>query len=151
MSNATVIDEFVVALGLDPSNFNAGQKKTLEDFKKTKDKAKETAKDIEESGKQAAQFYSKIKTEALGLFAVIAGAGGIEKFAAATVTSFSAMGRASKAMGLSVSDLAPFQNMIVRNGGSAEAARASLQGLAQQMEEWKVTGNTANLPWLNRI
>lgn len=144
MSGANVIDEFVVALGLDPTGFNSGQKKVLDDFKKLKQNAQQNAKDLEQEGKRGAEYFSHMKREALGLFAVVVGANGLKNFAETTVTSFAAMGRSAQLMGVNVSQLAAFQNMIVRNGGSAASARSELEALAKQMQEWKLTGSTAN-------
>lgn len=147
----TVIDSFVVSLGMDPTAFNKGSEAARKQFRGTKDEAKKAATELEASGKQAAQFFTKIQKEALGAFAAIVGTGGLAKFTADTVTSLSAMGRAATAAGVKVSDLAAFRNMIVRNGGSADAATASIQNLAQAMEQFRVTGQTAMLPALNKI
>lgn len=141
---ANVIDEFVVAFGLDPANFNAGQKDVINKLKKLKQEATKNAKDLEEEGKKGAEYFASMKREALGLFATLVGANGIKNFTANTTASFAAMGRSAQMMGMNVSQLAAFQNMIVRNGGSAASARAELEGLAKQMTEWKLTGNTAN-------
>lgn len=151
MSEPTVIDSLIVTLGLDPADFDKGRKKAAADFVSMKGDAAAAAKEMQARGKQAAEFYGSIKKEALGLFAVVTGAGGLERFTRETVTNFSLMGRAAQAMGLSTSQLGAFQNMIIRNGGSADAARASLQALARSMQEWKVLGNTAALPYLNRV
>jgi hypothetical protein len=59
-----VIDSLVILLDLDPSKFNEGQKKALDQLKKTKDSAAGTAKDLESSGKQAAAFFDHIASSA---------------------------------------------------------------------------------------
>lgn len=151
MAEPTVIDSLIVTLGLDPTDFNTGRKKAAADMLSSREDAARTAKEMEARGKQAAQFYGSIKREALGLFAVVTGAGGLERFTVQTVNNFSAIGRAAQSMGLATSELSAFQNMIVRNGGSADAAKASLQGLSKSMQEWKALGNTAALPYLNRV
>ena len=151
MADATVIDSLIVTLGLDPSDYSKGRKAAAADLLKFRTNAQDTAKELQEQGKKGAEFFSTIKKEALGLFAVVVGAGGLEKWAASTVTSLAATGRAAQLAGVNVSGLAAFQQYIVRSGGSAELATASIQGLAQAMEEWRVTGNTAMLPALNRI
>lgn len=151
MAEPTVIDSLIVTLGLDPSDYTKGQKQAAADLVKTKNTAISTAKEMEDRGKQGARFFGQIKSEALGLFAVVVGSKGLADFAANTVTNLSAAGRAAKAMGMEVSQLSAFQNMIVRNGGSAEAAKASLQGVSQAIEQLRVTGNSPMLPWLNRV
>lgn len=151
MAEPTVIDSLIVTLGLDPSDYTKGQKQAAADLVKTKNTAISTAKEMEDRGKQGARFFGQIKSEALGLFAVVVGSKGLSDFAANTVTNLSAAGRAAKAMGMEVGQLSAFQNMIVRNGGSADAAKASLQGVAQAIEQLRLTGNSPMLPWLNRV
>lgn len=141
---ANIIDEFVVAFGLDPESFDKGQKKVLDDLKKLKQQAGQNAKDLEQEGKRGAEYFAQMKKEALGLFATLVGANGIKNFAANTTNDFAAMGRAAERMGMSASKIAQFQNVIVRNGGSAASARAELEALQRQMTEWKLTGNTGN-------
>lgn len=147
----TIIDAFVITLGLDPKNFNKGREETRKGFKQTKDDAKKTGDALEEAGKQGAAYFNNIKKEALGAFAAIVGTGALAKFTADTVTSLSAMSRAATVAGVKVGDLAAFRNMIVRNGGDAQAATSSIQNLAQAMEQFRVTGQSAMLPALNKI
>ena len=147
----TVIDELVVTLGLNAANFTKGQKDAAEALLKTKAEAARAAKEMQADGAKAAQFFSQIKTEALSLIGVLLGGKGIEAFARDATTSLAALGRAATNINVPVEELAAFQNMIERNGGSAQAATASLQGYAQAIERFRVYGDASVLQFLQPI
>lgn len=161
-----VIDQLVVILGLDPKAFTAGareakaaNKDLREDLGKTavaanrgaesagkanknlKDDAAKTSRQMEAEGRRAGEgFFGNLKSEALGLFAVLVGANSLKDFVASTVTGISDMSRQAKAAGMNISDMAAFGNIIEANGGKAEAARASLSSLAAVLENWRTLG-----------
>lgn len=139
---ATVIDSLVVELGLDPSKFNANRRKSLDAFKKTGEEAARTAKDIEASGKRAAEFFTGIKNAAIGLFTVMAGTD-MARFARDTMTSVAATGRLARNIGVSTDELSAFARMIERNGGNADAAAESMRNLTNQVENFKVFGQAS--------
>ena len=147
----TVIDELVVTLGLNAANFTKGQKDAAEALLKTKAEAARAAKEMQADGAKAAQFFSQIKTEALSLIGVLLGGKGLEAFARDATTSLAALGRAATNINVPVEELAAFQNMIERNGGSAQAATASLQGYAQAIERFRVYGDASVLQFLQPI
>jgi soluble lytic murein transglycosylase-like protein len=150
---ATVIDSLVVTLGLDSSKFTQGQKDAVTAFTKAKTESVSTAKEMEARGAQAAQFFGSIKKEALGLFAVIVGAGGLEQFAVKTTSSMAALGRQAQLMGVAAGDLQAFKMMIDRTGASGDQAAASLTGLAEAMETYRTRGTISAglLTGLNQI
>jgi hypothetical protein len=70
---ATVVDALVVTLGLDAKGFKKGTEETEKSLKATASASVRFAKEMEASGKQAAQVFSAIKMEALGLIGVLSG------------------------------------------------------------------------------
>jgi hypothetical protein len=136
----TVVDALVVTLGLDASSFKRESGVINVFLKDTREQATNTSKVLEERGKQGAEFFARIKREALGLASVLVGGYGLEGFVKNSITSLAALGRAATNMGVSVQQLAAFRNMIDRNGGSADAAAASFTTLANKMEEFKLYG-----------
>ncbi len=46
---ATVVDELIVRLGLDPSEFEKGRKRAVQDLLQTRNAAQKTGKDIEDT------------------------------------------------------------------------------------------------------
>jgi hypothetical protein len=153
MADAKVIDSLVVTLGLDASKFTKGQKDAVTAFTKAKTESVSTAKEMEARGAQAAQFFGSIKKEALGLFAVIVGAGGLEQFAVKTTSSMAALGRQAQLMGVAAGDLQAFKMMIDRTSASGDQAAASLTGLAEAMETYRTRGTISAglLTGLNQI
>lgn len=134
----TLVDSLVVTLGLDASGFQQGSATVGDTLKVTRDQADKTAKELAVRGKQASEFFTSIKNEALSLMGVLLGGRGLEEFISHAVTGLSAMGREAKNIGIAVPDLAAFRNMIERNGGSADAAAQSLRNLTDQVEKFQV-------------
>lgn len=138
---ATVtIDELVVKLGLDPTNFTKGQAEALTSFKATQETAKKTATQMEADGKQAARFYTNIKNEALSAIAVLVGARDIGKFIGDTVTNLSAVGRIATVMGQATPDVIAVGMAVERIGGNAAAAQQNMLALSQSLERYSRFG-----------
>lgn len=128
---------------MDPSGFKTGQVQTRESLKKTKDETAQFAKQMQSEGKRAAEFFDSVKVSALSLIGVLIGGKGLQAFAKDATTSLSDLGRAAKNIGMSVPELAAFQNAIERNGGSAESATASFKGYADAIEEFRLQGSAS--------
>lgn len=137
---ATTIDELIVKLGWDPTEFNAGQRQSLDDFKKTQEAAKKTASQMESDGKQAARFYTNIKNEALSAIAVLIGAKDVGAFVKSTVTDLSAVGRIATVMGQATPDVIAVGNAVERIGGNAKEAQQTMLGLSQALERYSRFG-----------
>ena len=137
---ASVIDELVVILGLDASQFTDAQKKAIADLKRTKEDAAAYAKEMKASGKVAAEFYGQIKSEALSLIAVLVGANSIEKFVAGTVTTLADVGRIATVMGQATPDVIAVGMAVARINGNAKEAQSSMLALSQTMERWALFG-----------
>lgn len=147
-----IIDALLVTLGLDSSGYVKGQKEATASLKKTGDQATSTAKEMQARGAQAAEFFSKVRNEALGLLTVLVGGRGLAALVSDSVTSLSALGRTAHDIGLAVPQLAALRNMISASGGDADAATASFQGLAQAMASARTYGPSAGLAaFLGRI
>jgi hypothetical protein len=102
---ATVLDNLIVLLSLDPTKFNEGQKSALEQLRKTKENASSTAKQLEASGAQAAGFFDKIAGSALKLSAILVGGIGLKEIVQQTVSGGAAMGRLAYATGTTAKEL----------------------------------------------
>lgn len=135
----TTLDELVVTLSLDPSKFTAGQRKALDEFKKTDDEFTKRLKNLEDQNKKAGESFGNITHAAEGLFTVIAGAG-MASFARETVTAVAATGRLAHNIGEATGELSAFGRMIERNGGNADAAMGSLKGFSDQITRLNTLG-----------
>jgi hypothetical protein len=136
----TLIDSLVVALGLDASGFTKGQKDASVALKKTNDEATRTAKELELRGKQAGEFFSQIKNQALGMLAVFTAGKGLSSFVSDVVAGDAAVGRMATNIGMSTEDLSAWQGVAERAGGSAAGMSGSLKAMAQQMAQISISG-----------
>lgn len=148
---ASLIDSLVMEVRLDPALYQQGQKAVEAANKKLRDDANTTGKELEASGKNAAQFFSQAKIEALGLIGTLVGAGGMLAFTKDATRSLADLGRTALNVGVSAQALNAFQNVVERNGGSAESATASMMGLMKQIERFKVFGDPTVFKFLNPI
>jgi hypothetical protein len=133
------IDELVVELKLDPTNFSKGQKDALDSFKKTDDEMQKRQKNLEAANKNVGYSFGNVANAAEGLFTVLAGAG-MASFARDTMTSVAATGRMATNIGVATAELSAFGRMIERNGGSADAAMGSMKGLTDQVTRLNTFG-----------
>lgn len=127
---AMVLDELVLALGIDDENFSAGEqavvagldrltavmenvaqafdtgeKKSSEALDKTGKKADKTAKDMEASGKKAASFFSSIRAQVLALAGVTLSLGGLKSFVTGFTSNLNQLATAADAFGMSAKSL----------------------------------------------
>ncbi|WP_141984723.1 hypothetical protein [Bordetella hinzii] len=130
---ATVLDALVVTLGLDAKAFKRGAAETDESLKRTREETARTARDMEEKGKQAAMFFSKVRNEALALLAVFTAGMGIRNFVSSTVESTASLARLSGNLNMSAKDLAEWQLAAKNAGGSIEGITNQLKESAEQV------------------
>lgn len=127
---AMVLDELVLALGIDDKNFSAGEqavvagldrltavmenvaqafdtgeKKSSEALDKIGKKADKTAKDMEASGKKAASFFSSIRAQVLALAGVTLSLGGLKSFVTGFTSNLNQLATAADAFGMSAKSL----------------------------------------------
>jgi len=143
----TVLDEFVVRLGLDSSGYRKGRREAEEDFKKTQETARKTATNIEDAGKKAAVFYTKLRNEVVSLFAAIAVGTGFANLIRNIVSTEAQVGRLSKALGVTTETLTAWQSAAKRTGGSAEATAGTFQSLTREFQNFALTGQSSVLPY----
>lgn len=148
----TIIDELIVILGLDASKFTKEQKAAIAALKKTREDSEDEAKKIEQAWKKHLEgAISGIKREAIGLAALLIGGAGLKNFVANIIQTDSSVGRLSKTMDISVSELARWRTAAYLSGGSAEGITSSLQGLTAEIQSFQLTGQSTLLPYLNQL
>jgi hypothetical protein len=136
----TAIDSLFVELGLDASKFDAGQKKAVADFKKTKTAIQKDGGDIELVGKKMADsFRGTVNqlTRLLVLFTAGRGAWALTK----DVTQMSAaLGRNAGLLGINAQALSAWGYAAEQMGGSAASAQADIGSLAQTIAMLPIQG-----------
>lgn len=147
----TLIDSLVVSVGLDPTPFQKGTQEVQKSLKTTADSASRYGRQMESDGARAAQYFSKIKIEALGLAGVFLGTAGIGAVVKNLSGSVAELGRSAVNIGVALPALDAFRSAIARNGGDAQAATASLQGYANAIERFKLQGDASVLQYLSPL
>lgn len=147
----TVIDEFVVSVGLDPSKFTEGQKKVLAEFKKTQQAAVEGAKNAESSAANLGNSISKVTGKMLGLLSLAAGGVGLKQFVADQVRSNAETGRTAYLLETSTGALSKWRNVARLSGSTAEAFTSAIGGLSTEFEHFKQTGQSSLIPLFNQL
>jgi len=142
---ATIIDAFLVTLGLDSTKFEQGAEHAKDDLTKLSREAEKTAREMAEKGKEAAQFYGELITKAGELFAVIAGGHELKEFIHSQQEAEIASLRLSKAIGMDIEELQAWQGAVVISGGSAEGFNASIKRMSGFLVDIKM-----NLPRARR-
>jgi hypothetical protein len=144
-----------VTLGLDASALEKGAEKANAAQKKIGATAAQTAKDIEKQekalaeaqvkrgkelearAKVMAQGISKLRNEALALFAAFTGAQGIKNFITNTISAEAGLQRMSANLGISASELGTWQLANERAGGSIEGMTDQLKEAAAAVAQYK--------------
>jgi len=137
---ATVIDSLIVTLGLDPKDFTKGQRETAAALVKTREHSQKTAKEMEAHGKQAAQFFSQIKNQVIGLTAAILGTRSVTSFVSQITQADAATGRLASNLGMSVRDLSVWQRVLERFGGTAGEMDGTFRKLNDTFGQIRMTG-----------
>lgn len=138
-----VVDALVITLGLDTKDFERGQKRTSADMDKMKKQSDAVAKEMAIQGKKAAEFFSSIKVELLGVLATFGAATGIKDFIASNVQGQAALGRLSTNLGISAKELEAWGLVAKEMGGTTQDAFGALQSVASGLAEASIKGHSA--------
>jgi hypothetical protein len=147
----SLIDSFLVEVGLDPSGYTKGSKEVAASFGKTKESARASAKEMEAYGKQSAAFFGKLKTEALGLFLAFAGASSIKALVGSLLDGDASAGRLAKNLGVATQSVSAYRMVVKSLGGEAGDADSALGLLAGARESLRLTGTTGHDAELMRL
>lgn len=141
---ATVLDAFVVTLGLDASQYQKQQKEATAAWGKTKDEVAKSGKAIEDQSKKVSAGFRDIALEALGMFAAFAGSSALKNFVQDLIATNTQLGYFSQRIGASPQVLTAWENAAKSVGGSADATAGSFQKVADAL--FNLHNNGENLP-----
>ena len=120
--------------------------------RKRKDEGDRQAKADEENAKRTIEGIQRIRNELLGLFALVTAGRGVKALVGNLVSGDAATGRLAASLGMATQELAAWQGVADRNGGSAAGITSSMQSMSQAFELWKTTAEGGDfLPWLDRF
>ncbi len=147
----TVIDSLIVKLGLDTSNFSAGQKKAAQSWLDTKKGAQTAGSEIESTARKSGEFINQLTGRVLLLMAAFTGGKGAKAWAQDLVTANAAMGRMAVLVGTTTVELSKWSGATTAMGGSVGSATGSIQSLNNSLVQLQLTGESGVIPYLRSL
>lgn len=145
MAEATVIDQLVVKLGLDPSGFTKGQKEAAAALVKTEDQAKKSGENIASSVLGSLGKIAGITTLAAGAFKAIS-------YMSNLSTAIRRLSIDSVNLGLSAPQLRSWQSAAEVVGGTAEGITKTIGGFQKAIFDLSFNGQISeSLVMLGRL
>lgn len=145
MSDATVIDQLIVKLGLDPTGFTKGQKEVASQLVKTEEQAKKSGDNIASSVLGAIGKIAGITTVAAVALKAVG-------YMSSLSTSIRRLGVDATNLGLSAPALKNFQNAAEIMGGTAEGITKTINGFQKAIFDMAFNGQMSeSLVMLGRL
>ncbi len=132
----SVLDEFVIEVGLDPSKFNEGRRSLDDELGKGLRSVENFGKGVEQTGTKISEIFGITKTGVAGIIATFMGAEAgafIEK----VQTMEASTSRLADSIGLNRKELALWQNMVGLVGGTAGEANQTIAGLNDALMSYR--------------
>ena len=148
---ATVIDELIVTLGLDPKNFTQGQREAVDDAKKTQEQLEESAKRTEEANRRVGLSINDLRRTAVDMFAAFSGGKGVVDFVTGIVKADASVGRLGRSLGTSATEIAKWQAVSRLFGGDAQSMAASFTTMTDAFTGFKLGQVTQTIADLRAI
>lgn len=130
---ATVIDQLIVKLGLDPRDFTKGEKEVAASVLRTKKTVEDASRSMNSSVKDAADgiggSFATVAKRATVLYLIFKGLSIATKFILEASRATRMLGNDSKNYDIAAARLRNFQNISEMFGGSAEDATKTVAGL----------------------
>lgn len=136
----SIIDSFIITLGLDAAPYEKGSRQAISAFKKTRDEALKNTKQINESTKKLAESFNLVKNGAIAFFATLLGARGIKDFIENVAAANAQLARLSANLSESPQMLTAWGAAVERIGGKSEDAVSSITSLSRAFFDLKNNG-----------
>ncbi|GCD60280.1 hypothetical protein NBRC3280_2898 [Acetobacter pasteurianus NBRC 3280] len=131
---ATVVDAFVVELGLDPKALKKGAQQAQTLFGNVTAGAGKMSAGVSKATDTAADSFRHLERNALAFLAVLTGGKALKAFVSDTTASNVAAGQLARNLGTSVNTLTTWQKVAEAAGGSASDMSSSLGSLVSQFQ-----------------
>ncbi|MBS1053484.1 phage tail tape measure protein [Gluconobacter kondonii] len=138
---ANVIDSLVIQLGLDGRGIAKGAQQASKSLDQVERSASKTQGALADSGKAAADGFSRARTEALALLAVFTGGRTLKAFTSEITRSNAELGYMAQRLDMDPRKLYQMQRAVMAVGGSAQEVGASFQAMQQMMVDPAQAGN----------
>ena len=126
----TIIDTFVVMLGLDTKGMKTGEKEAKEGVKDLEHHMSEAAEHIKEQGAVAGEFYTELAEKAATFFAFIAGGVELKEFVKSEVEAQVETLHLSEMIGMSSEEIQKWRGAVILSDGKAEEFDHSIKHLS---------------------
>ena len=126
----TIIDTFIVMLGLDTKGMQTGEKEAKEGVKDLEHHMTEAAQNIKEQGHVAGEFYTELAEKAATFFAFIAGGVELKEFVKSEVEAQVETLHLSEMIGLSGEEIQKWRGAVVLSDGNAQEFDHSIKHLS---------------------
>ncbi len=142
---ASIIDAFLVTLGLDTTNFKKGVDEAEEGQKQTRESADKTAEHLKEKGKSAGEFFTELIAKAGEFLGIMVSVEGLKSFAEKELEAEDAGVKLARMMDINVQELQGWQRAVKLEGGSAEDFNSSLRRTTSNLALIAIHGPRAQM------
>lgn len=140
----TIIDKFLVEVGLDPAGFEDGRKKISDEYKKLREDSEVSGKRIEEGAGKASQGIVGLTGSVLRMTLAFAGAASISTFLDRMTKGDAATGRMAANIGMLTGEVSAWGGAVKKVGGEAVEAETALREMNRALQDYQLTGRTAH-------
>ncbi len=142
---ASIIDAFLVTLGLDTTNFKKGVDEAEEGQKQTRESADKTAEHLKEKGKNAGEFFTELIAKAGEFLGIMMSVEALKSFAEGELEAEDAGVKLARMMDINVQELQGWQRAVQLEGGSAQDFNASLRQTTSNLALIAIHGPRAQM------
>lgn len=146
---ATVIDELIVKLGLDPKQFQKNANIVVVQLNQIKSQANQTGNNLQQTGKKADDFGKRMRAAMLKAAAAIAAATAAFRLFNSYVTEGANLSRLARNLGTSADSLHRWGKAVKQTGGTAQGFQSTIRGISAALTEQQTTGTSSIAGWLS--
>jgi len=117
---ATVIDSLLIELGLDTSNFDENQKKSVEELRKFDAQAQKTSNNTQQGAKNIGDGFEKARNALVSLGVAFIGIKGFTSLAQQTTTTNAGLSRTAELFKMSATEVDAWGGVLKSVGGDAQ-------------------------------
>lgn len=138
---ADIIDEFLVSLNLDTSQYDKEIRKYRDDRKRLTEEEQKQNRVTQDGQSRTVAGLRQLRNETAGFLLMLAGATSLVGFAKDMLTADAATGRFARNTGMATERVSVWENALKRVGGTAEEARAALGTLFSIFQNYQLMGD----------
>ena len=138
----TLIDSLFLEIGLNTEKLRRGARESEEIVDKTKKQHERAGKEIEHAGERAAEFYRKLRNEALALFAIFVAGKGIKDFVSTVTQASNGLANMERRTGIASDRLYAWGEAARATGGDAKTTMNTMANLTNELVKFARTGDS---------